>query len=1222
MTMILHASRGFFTVALAAAFLVLPRCHGQEEEQAERVRNFLDVEHSLSMDFVTPHTKWAKPYAGGTLKVLFFAPWYQGSTEPREIIELLQRFDLSAQAVYFQPGSGLVGDGRADWYGGDPRAGTKRVLRLLDQPNDLLFVNQLKLDVLPAEVREKIRQKVVAGTGLVLVGENATAPFEEARRVAPEPAAGRFFHLRKGRVALLPSRKKLQFEVGWETQFDYQMQEQGRALMWAAKREPKARLGIELPSEPIARAALPSRSAKVIWGEMPPGSRLTARLRRRDGITRELKTWEVSGSGSSEVVVPIVREGGYSLDVLATANGRTHNWATRELQIRAERHVEAVELERDWTEVNEKTGGKVRLSGKLKPDDRLSIRLVDKHRRIVDRKDAGAAGSVPFDFDIQPWMPMLLSVEAVLESASGEVSSAQTFLRVTHRNRDQFNFVMWNQPTGDLAAYGIESLARNGVTLLLQGGPPTLALAAGGIPYIPYTTSFRASSHTTTAMLDPATGFLKTGCVYDTEKMRETIRQTVDGARRAREHGVFAYSLGDENAVRASCLSPYCLHAYRRYLKEIYGGIGALNAEWGAAYRAFDEIELLRDGDLPSPNAPTWFKEYFMDRRELHRTDSEGAQGKDLDKQIAFGDINDEMRALQSGNFARWYDRQAFQNYTYVQWCKQFQKAFKELDPRAWTGFEGTDSFAIRRLTTRSRQGGDLDLFVRELDYFGPYNDPANEVVRSIARPGFPRGNWIGYDADAGILLGAYWGQVTDGMNLIQWWRWDNLSGYHGFLGPHLSPLPAAREVIQDTQIVRDGLGTLLMGLKSHDDGLAMLYSMPSTYVAHFDGNRTYGDYKQSHDAWRKILHGAGLQFSYVTDRMLRLGEFDASRYKVLLLPLSLAMSAQEAEVVRRFVQQGGTVIADVRPALYDGHTKPLLNGLLDDVFGVRRSGKREASVIDRMSVDGEQNGHKIRMRWGNWHGHDVFPQMKVDPTVEVTTGKPLGQAFRVHYWAGLNVPVAIVNQFGKGRAILLNWPVFQTPSDALIADLVASAGVAPAIRVTRPDGVPLRNVEVTRWNNGGTELLALLGSYQGEVRVRLHQARFVSDLKKRKSLGRTADFAVALRPNRAEFFALQPEPVSKPQLKLPTSPARLGEVVSVTIQIPHASGRHPVIIRATTPAGLPAPWLDRTVIAGPQPLEVTLPLAHNDSPGDWVIRAVDLFGNLGTAVTLHVRHR
>lgn len=36
----------------------------------------LEAEHALSMEFETPHTKWAKPYAQGTTRVLFFAPWY------------------------------------------------------------------------------------------------------------------------------------------------------------------------------------------------------------------------------------------------------------------------------------------------------------------------------------------------------------------------------------------------------------------------------------------------------------------------------------------------------------------------------------------------------------------------------------------------------------------------------------------------------------------------------------------------------------------------------------------------------------------------------------------------------------------------------------------------------------------------------------------------------------------------------------------------------------------------------------------------------------------------------------------------------------------------------------------------------------------------------------------------------------------------------------------
>jgi hypothetical protein len=1046
----------------------------------------------------------------------------------------------------------------------------------------VLFVNELKLDLLSKEVREKIRQKVIAGAGLVLVGGGNAAPaFDGA----------------KGRIALLPSRTKLVYELGWETKFDYQMQEQGRKLLWAARREP--------------RTGLRAEPGKVSWTAMPAGSKVRVVLRRWDGEARALKTVEASGGGSTAVALPVLREGAYHLDAFAVNGKVTSNWATTEFQVRSDKHVEAIALEKDWAEVGEKIRGTVKSTG-----GQVRVRLLDKHGRILAQQDSSAR----FEFEVKPWMPMLLRVEAVLSEGTPEVSSAYQFVRVTQRHRGQFHFMMWNGPTGDLAAYGFESLARHGVTLVLQGGTPPLAMVENEISYVPYAASFRASSHTTTAMLDPKTGWLKSGCVYDTRKMKETVEQAVAAARGAREHGVFAYSLGDENAVRGSCLSPYCLHAYRRYLEENYGEIGALNTEWDTRYRSFDEIELERDEPLPPPNSPSWFREYFNDWEALHLTDSEGAKGDDLARQVQFGAINDELRALAHGNYPRWYDRQAFQNYTYVEWCKQFQQGFKELDPQAWTGFEGTDSFAIRRFTTRSRQGGDLDMFVRQMDYFGPYNDPANEVVRSIAKPGFPRGNWMGYDPEVEKQLRQYWGQVTDGMNMVQWWRWDNLSGYHGYLAPDLSPFPATRELLKDTEVVRDGLGTLLMSARMEDDGIAMLYSMPSTYIAHFDGNQTFGDYKRDHDVWRSMLHGAGFQFRYVTDRMMRLGEFDASRYKVLLLPLAYAMSPKEAGVIREFVRQGGTVIADVRPGLYDGHLKPQANGLLDDVFGIQRSGKRDAVGIDRMSADGEVNGARVRMQWGNWHGHDVYPQAKVDASIELTTGKALGQAYRIHYWTGLNAPVAVVNQFGRGRAVLLNWSVFEVPAGGFLKSLLASAGVKAAVGLEREDGGSVEGVEVTRWSNGASSLLALFGNYDGPVKVSLPKARLINDLRLRKYLGKTNTFKTTLRANRATFFALQAAQETAPELHFAGSSARAGDTLAATVKIGAATGKHPVRIRATTPAGKPAEWLDRTLKVDEKPGEWSLPFAYNDPPGEWTIRAVDLLTNQAATARLRLR--
>jgi Beta-galactosidase trimerisation domain/Beta-galactosidase len=1188
--------------------------------QTTDASGLLEVEHKLSVALRTPHTAWARPHPDGPVRTVFFAPWYQNGTECRESVELMQRFDLDAQAVYFLPGpKRLLGDGNPRWYG-DVEAGTNRALRLLDDSPGVLFLNHVSLDALPDAVRSKLRQAVTNGAGLVVVGEDVGPPFDDAKPATPEPAldgSSGAFTMGNGRITLLPPRPKLEFALGWETELDYQMARQGRALLWAAKRTPRARLEVRVPRE-MARTQLDGEQVTVSWDKALPRANVRVALRRWDGHTTALGSVPANRRREAAFTLPSLRAGAYHVDAFAVDPKGVENWVSGEFTVTSPRWVEAVTLKRDWAEVGDTLAGEVALAGAMGHGDSVRVRLMDTRGRILAQSGAGAESNapIPFTFKVEPWMPMLLRVEAALLDGADEAAAAHAFCRVTKRHQNQFNFVIWNIPSGDLAPYGVESLARNGATAILQGGDPTLAMSASGLPFVPYATSFRKSSHTVTAMLDPD-GVMKGGCLYDEATMKEWVDSTVERHEASRGHGVLVYSLGDENAVRGSCLSPHCLKAYQRYLAEVYGSIAALNEEWGSNYTAFEDVALLGQGDLPAADAPKWFKEYFAQRLQKNRTDSEGGG----EEQIVFGDINDEMRALQAENYARWYDRQAFQNHTYVEWCKRFKDAFRQLDPKSLTGFEGTDSFSMRRLTTRSRQGGDLDRFVRELEYFGPYGGPANEVVRSIAPPTFPMGNWIGYTMEADVLLERYWDQITNCMNTVQWWRWDNLDGYHGYLNPCLDPFPATQELLDDTRIVRDGLGDLLMRCQMHDDGVAMLYSMPSTHIAHFDGNRTYGNYKRDHKLWHEALHESGVQFRYVTDRMLRLGEFDAKKFKVLILPLAFAIDPQEADVIREFVRQGGTLIADVRPGIYDGHCKPREHGILDDVFGIERTGKQDAVALDRMDVNGEIGSQPVSMRWGNWEGREIYPQMKVDPTVAVTTGKELGKAFPIHFWGGLNHPVCIVSEFGEGRAVLLNFPIYDAPAQPLVEGILASAGVQPKVTLDAPGGGEVHGVEITRWQNGGIELMALLGTYDGDVVVELPETTQVYDMKARKAFGKVSEFTTPLRPHRAAFFALLPEQPSKPDVTLDTKSVSCGSVVTARISVPTAAGTHAVRLSVTKPDGEPAPWLTQTLLVDDEAQDLPLAFAFNDPEGKWTVRAVDLLTGQDMSTSVKVKH-
>ncbi len=85
-------------------------------------------------------------------------------------------------------------------------------------------------------------------------------------------------------------------------------------------------------------------------------------------------------------------------------------------------------------------------------------------------------------------------------------------------------------------------MANTGVTVHLAHGTPQPHLAAYEMAWIPYTTHIGAACQ-------PA-------CWADEAAIQAHVDGIVEKHIPARRHGVFAYSLGDEIAVRGSCLSP------------------------------------------------------------------------------------------------------------------------------------------------------------------------------------------------------------------------------------------------------------------------------------------------------------------------------------------------------------------------------------------------------------------------------------------------------------------------------------------------------------------------------------------------------------------------------------------------------------------------------------------------------------------------------------------
>jgi len=145
----------------------------------------------------TYHVKWAKPLAGGPLKVLFIVPY----SNSREVVELAQRLDVRYTVI--------MNAGRSAWKKGRVGGGeTSTVLHgkeadvldrlaaerlALKNRYDAIVIGKVSWEVIPRNLRELVLKHVARGAGLVYVSPNrfkeGTDSFQEVDAADPQYTA-------------------------------------------------------------------------------------------------------------------------------------------------------------------------------------------------------------------------------------------------------------------------------------------------------------------------------------------------------------------------------------------------------------------------------------------------------------------------------------------------------------------------------------------------------------------------------------------------------------------------------------------------------------------------------------------------------------------------------------------------------------------------------------------------------------------------------------------------------------------------------------------------------------------------------------------------------------------------------------------------------------------------------------------------------------------------
>lgn len=152
--------------------------------------------------------------------------------------------------------------------------------------------------------------------------------------------------------------------------------------------------------------------------------------------------------------------------------------------------------------------------------------------------------------------------------------------------------------------------------------------------------------------------------------------------------------------------------------------------------------------------------------------------------------------------------------------------------------------------------------------------------------------------------------------------------------------------------------------------------------------------------------------------------EGELSNYKALWLPYTIYLEKKVAEVIRRWVKGGGVLIADSPPGLYDEHGygdgKRMM---LSDVFGAEIEGiTKFADFLDKTTVHFETKLIPGCPPLVEWTSSEAWKRYKDAAAIFHYRAVKGGKV--VATYAFNQKPAIIMNRFGKGKALLLGFPL------------------------------------------------------------------------------------------------------------------------------------------------------------------------------------------------------
>ena len=996
-----------------------------------------------------------------------------------------------------------------------------------------------------------------------------------------------------------------------------------RSVLWAAGREANVS-AVSVTAEPggnppVLHVRLSSKAAGEAQLEVLAASEFSDQ-KKSTRIVRRLNAGEnnltIQADELGAIALGFGGKQSWSVIVRDAKTGASLDWATTTRDVPKKASVIRVQSDSDVLREGETLAIGTEVTGELQ-NVKLRVSVVDDLGRIVWRGEGKTRGEKGFFAPLDHFLGKTAEIRAELVDPQGividQLRSKPVMVAQQERRPREYQGLMsfggarhyfrqirqqllrsLAMDTGFTWGAGVNNdldLPRGYFGVYwYDRGPTDPAGVEKEISEFQKTGDFASLTYLTKKELFRRTGdkrFLtRTPSLDDPQILRLLADLSKTAARNKSRYNMDYYFVGDEGSLTSYtdavdfCWGPDTLANFRTWLKTQYSSLDQLNKVWGAKFADWNAV-------VPSTTG----------------------------------------EARKSGRYAPWADHRTYMEVSFANAYKVVREAVVEGDREGHIALSGTQ-------VTNAYNGCDWYRLDQIIDHFLSYSGGNQwDLHRSFAKPGSMVGFWTGYGRSGSAVQHEIW---TAALNNV---LYPNLFWSYSVINPDFTWSKSGRDMGTAFSELRfKGIGKLLMEAKREGDGIAIHYSVPSVHAATILGyhSRRQDDdeetpkaegpsFPANRDGWAKLLTDLGLTYDFLAYAQLEKGELDPARYRVFVLPMSMALSDKEITAIRNFAERGGIVIADTAVGLMDEHCAWRSGPAVQELFGVAAAApeSRKLAYLPAGPVTVATTGRDAGL--GGLAG-SLSPSEKGLRAAGSQALANIGEE-----------PVAFDRQVGKGSLLYLNlmldrYPRLRRESFGgaeyrdLVGRLLGHVGTKPRVQVLDAAGKPLPQTAIARYRLGEDEFVAILqeptgistrfgvdgvtkfeapaaGAGRQKVTIRLPVRSLVTDVRTGADLGETDQVQVELPSGEALVLGLAK---SRTVLSVEGTPAgSQGERLQFQVRA-GAAGQRLVRCHFFGPDGKFLPLYSRNLLLDGQ-ASLVFPSAFNDPSGEYRLRVEDL---------------